>query len=333
MTKSLEDLSAPPGYLVRGELTDFKLHLVKGVFDAIILSFDSFSFESVNGSSPAVDPQISNVEFGGDLKYLAKLAEYLGSLGGGASSLARQQGMGASATLVDAGPLKIEVTGAGVLASLTIAIPDLSIGVFSLTNMSVYAGLTLPFNGDPVTLDFNFCSRESPASVMVMGFGGGFYAMMTFDAEGMKALEIGIEFGAGVSFGIGGIASGMVEIKGGLSVRYERVGSSEKLDFVVYIRIHGELDIMGIISVTLTFYLELRYKTFPKQSNPSIKGDELTGTATLTIEIEILFFTIPVELSVTKTLAGEDPRFVDLMPTQAEWDAFCEAYAPAQLGA
>ncbi len=333
MTKSLEDLSAPPGYLVRGELTDFKLHLVKGVFDAIILSFDSFSFESVNGSSPAVNPQISNVEFGGDLKYLAKLAEYMGSLGGGGSSLAVRGGVGASATLVDAGPLKIEVTGAGVLASLTIAIPDLSIGVFSLTNMSVYAGLTLPFNGDPVTLDFNFCSRESPASVMVMGFGGGFYALMTFDAKGMKALEIGIEFGAGVSFGIGGIASGMVEIKGGLSVRYERLATGEKLDFVVYIRIHGELDIMGLITVTLTFYLELRYKTFPKQSNPALKGDELTGTATLTIEIEILFFTIPVKLSVTKTLAGEDPRFGDLMPTQADWDAFCEAFAPAQLGA
>ncbi len=339
VTKSLENLSAPPGYLVRGELKKFKLSLVKGVFDAITLTFDSISFESVNGSSPAVDPRIADVEFGGDLKYLAKLAQYLGALGGGGggSALARRDGVGALATLVDAGPLKIDVSAKGVLASLTMAIPDLTIGVFSLTNMSFYAGLTLPFTGESVTLDFNFCSRESPASVMVMGFGGGFYALMTFDSAGMRALEIGIEFGAGTSFGIGGIASGMVEIKGGLSVRYERVVvsgvTSEKLDFVVYIRIHGKLDIMGLISVTLTFYLELRYKTFPKQSNPALKGDALTGTATLTIEIEILFFTIPVKLSVTKTLAGEDPRFGDLMPTQADWDAFCEAFAPAQLGA
>ncbi|MDZ4169488.1 MAG: twin-arginine translocation signal domain-containing protein [Coriobacteriia bacterium] len=334
--KSLEDGAAPPEYLVKGELVDFKLHLVKGVFDAIILSFDKISFESVNGASPTVDPQISDVEFGGDLKYLAKLAEYLGALGGGGggSSLAvREGGVSASETLVEAGPLKIDVTGAGVKASLTIAIPDLAIGVFSLKNMSFYAALMLPFNGDPVTLDFAFCSRENPFEIMVMGFGGGGYVMMTFDPEGMKALEISLEFGAGTSFGIGGIASGMVEIKGGLSVRYERVGDSEKLDFVVFIRIHGELDILGLISVTLTFYLELRYKTFPKQSNPSVKGDELTGTATLTIEIEIVFFSISIELSVTKTFAGDDPRFGDLMPTQTDWDSYCEAFAPATLGA
>ncbi len=336
--KSLEDTASPPSFKVTGELGSFKLHLVKGVFDAVILTFTKITFVSENGGAPKVDPQISNVEFGGDLKYLAKLAEYLGALGGAGSgsSLAARAPDGLSrsaATLVDAGPLKIDVTGEGIKASLTIAIPDLTIGVFSLKNMSFYAALMLPFNGSPVTLDFAFCSRESPFELLVMGFGGGGYVLMTFDPAGMKALEISLEFGAGMSFSIGGIASGSVEIKGGLSVRYERLDVGEKLDFVVFIRIHGSLKIMGIVRVTLTFYLELRYQTFPKKSNPAIKGDKLTGTATLTIEIEILFFTIPVKLSVTKELAGDDPRFGDAMPLQADWDAYCEAFAPAQLGA
>jgi hypothetical protein len=335
--KSLEDGASPPTYLVRGELGSFKLHLVKGVFDAVILTFSKITFESKNGGAPSVDPKIVDVEFGGDLKYLAKLAEYLGALGGaaGGSSLAVREpgGLTSSATLVDAGPLKIDVTAAGVKASLTIAIPDLTIGVFSLKNMSFFAGLTLPFNGDPVTLDFAFCSRQSPFELLVMGFGGGGYVLMTFDPTGMKALEISLEFGAGTSFSIGGIASGSVEIKGGLSVRYERLDVGEKLDFVIFIRIHGSLKVMGIITVTLTFYLELRYQTFPKKSNPALKGDKLTGTATLTIKIEILFFTIPVKLSVTKELAGDDPRFGDLMPVQEDWDDYCEAFAQAKLGA
>lgn len=330
--KGLDAGSGLPDYEVFGSIGPFQLHLVPPAFDALRLRFGLFTFRSVNGATPTVSPDLQDVEFGADLKYLAKLAEYLGALGAaGSSALATRDAR--KAATVEAGPLKIDVSGSGIRASLTIAIPDLAIGAFSLKNMSFSAALTIPFTGDVVTLDFGFCSREAPFELMVMGFGGGGYVLMTFDVAGMRALEISFEFGAGTSFGIGKLASGSVELKGGLSVRYERRADGEYLDFLVFIRIHGELDILGLISVTLTFYLELRYRTFPKPALPGATGDELTGTATLTIEIEIVFFTIPVKLTVTKTLAGEDPRFGDLMPTQADWDTYCEAFAPAELGA
>lgn len=340
--KKLDDATAPPSYYVKGELTNFNLDLIGPDFSAIILEFSAFTFESLDGATPTVNPQISDVKFVGALKYLAELAKYASALSSASSALALSDpaAQRAMVTLVDTGPLKIDVTGAGVSASLTIAIPDLTIGVFSLRNMSFFAGLTLPFNGDPVVLDFSFCSREQPFELMVMGMGGGGYVALSFDTKGLRSVEISLEFGIGTSFGIGGIASGMVEIKGGLRILMERVTitvngqpqDGQKLQLTVFIRIHGSIDILGLITCTLTFYLELTYETGPKSSGVG-EYDKLTGTATLTIEIEILFFTIPVNLTVTKELAGKDPTFVDAMPLQSDWDAYCAAFAPARLGA
>ncbi len=325
----------PPEFTVTAELTDFTLSMVKDVFECVNLIFTSLKFESKNGSSPDCTPSIKDVEFVGSLKYLAELAKYAGSLGGsGSTALAKNGQVGALVTVVDSGPLKVDVDASGVTATLDIAIPDLSIGVFAMTNMSFGAKLKLPFTGGPVTLDFNFCSRESPFQITVMCWGGGGYVLLQFDSKGIVAVEISLEFGAGTSFSVGGIASGMVEIKGGMTLRWERVVVSgvdqSKLTFLVFIRIHGSLDVLGIIKVSLTFYLELKYETIPKLPEP---GDKLTGTATLTIEIEILFFSFSVDLTVTKELAGKDPTFVDMLPVHDDWDAYCAAFAPAKLGA
>ncbi len=333
MRKSLTS-GAPPTSLVTAELTSFDLVLVKPAFDGVILTFKTLKFESRDGGAPDVTPEIIDVKFGQELAYLAEIAKYLGALGGGGpsgSGLATQ-GVSTLETVIEAGPLKIDVTGQGITASLTIALPDIAIGVFSLKNMSIYAGLTLPFTGDPVTLDFWFCSRERPFELLVMGFGGGGYVLMTFDAKGIVMLEISLEFGAGTSFSLGGLASGSVEIKGGFIVRYDREPEN-KMSFTIFIRLAGCLEILGLISVSLTFYIALTYETFDKPGLPGQKGDKLTGTATLTIEIELVFFTIPVKLSVKKELAGEDPRFKHLMPVQADWNEYCQAFAPAQLGA
>ncbi len=343
MRKSLSNPAVPPSYYVKATLSDFSLLLIPSL-ECLEILFGSLVFESRDGATPDVTPGIIDVQFIGTLKYLAELAKYLGALGGaGGAALpaapAGESGTGSETTaiepvrsganIIDAGPFKVDVDGSGLTASLNLGLPDLAIGVFSLTNMSIGAALKLPFNGDPVTLDFNFCTRESPFAIMVMGFGGGGYVLMQFDPQGMVMMEIGLEFGAGVSFGIGGIASGMVEIKGGLIIKYDR--SMPSPSFLIFIRIHGELDILGIISISLTFYLELLYETFYKGGGG--EGDKLTGTATLTIEIEILFITIPIELSVTKELAGQDPRFGDLMPVKSDWDTYCASFAPAQLGA
>ena len=53
------------------------------------------------------------------------------------------------------------------------------------------------------------------------------------------------------------------------------------------------------------------------------------GQATLTVHIELLFFSIPVEMTVERQFAGDesDPTFQQLVPTQADWDAYADAFA------
>lgn len=324
----------PPTFTVTAELTNFTLSMVKDVFECVNLVFETLKFESVDGGSPDVTPKIIDVQFVGALSYLAELAKYVGALGGGSSATAlATTGHGdvhALTTVVDSGPFKVDVDASGITAALNIGIPDLTIGVFSMMNMSFGAAFKLPFTGGPVTLDFNFCGRENPFTLTVMIYGGGGYVLLSFDAKGVVMLEISLEFGVGTSFSIGSLATGMVEVKGGMIIRWDRLPEGDKLSFTVFIRIHGALDILGLITISLTFYLELKYETIPKLPEP---GDKLTGTATLTIEIKIVFFSIPVHLSVTKELAGKDPRFGDMLPVQADWDAYCEAFAPANLGA
>jgi hypothetical protein len=334
--KKLKNAELPPSSTVEGSLGPFTLQLLPPLVDAIHIKFKLLSFVSVDGGSPTVVPEIEDVEFVGALKYLAELQKYMGALGqGGGSALAASYPSSGrdDLTVVDNGPLKIDVDGSGIKASLTFQLPDVTIGVFSLKNMSVFAGLTLPFDGSAVLLDFAFCSRESPFELLVMGFGGGGYVLVTLATDGLRAIEISLEFGAGTTFSIGSLASGSVEIKGGLTFRYEKKGTGDELTFVVFIRIRGSLEVLGLITVTVTFYLELRYREFDCPAPSTTRGNELTGTATLTIEIEILFFSTSVDLSVTKTLAGSDPRFGDCMPLSTDWDTYCDAFAPATVGA
>jgi hypothetical protein len=307
------------------------LQLLPPLVDAIHLTFDTLSFVSENGATPTVNPMISNVEFVGPLKYLQELQKYLGVLGEATGSALPVGVNRQDVEVLNSGPFKIDVGPSGISASMTLQLPDVTVGVFSLKNMSFFAGLTLPFSGDPVLLDFSFCSKESPMEILVMGFGGGGYVTMQLATDGLRVLEISLEFGAGTSFSLGALASGMVEIKGGLIFRYEKVGTDEQLSLTFFIRIHGSLEVLGLITVTLTFYLALEYREFDGVA--CSRANELTGTATLTIEIEILFFSFSVNLSVTKTLAGTDPRFADRMPAQEDWDTYCAAFAPAQLGA
>ena len=59
-------------------------------------------------------------------------------------------------------PPAIEVSAEGIKGGFSLALPNLPFGVFSLTNLSLGAGFSIPFVGKPLSVRFNFCERESP---------------------------------------------------------------------------------------------------------------------------------------------------------------------------
>ena len=279
---------------ISGELRDFTLQLVPKIFHLADIRFNYIRFTSENGRKPDVKVDIDKVVFRGPLEFINPLEEFLG--GSGFSD-----------------PPYLDVTSDGIKAGFTLPIPSIGVGVFSLQNISLDAGLMVPFIGKPVSMRFSFCEKHNPFLLSVSVFGGGGYFALEMDPKGVRTVEGAIEFGGCFSINLG-VASGGVYLMAG--VGYSRTGDVTKLSG--YLRCGGAIEVLGIITVSLEFLMSLDH-----YSNPS----RLYGVATLTVEIEILFFSKSVDLTVERQFAGGgDPTFTDML-TQGDWDNYCDAFA------
>ena len=106
-----------------------------------------------------------------------------------------------------------------------------------------------------------------------------------------------------------------------VDVRLHNKGSVE---LAGYVRLHGELSVLGIISASLTFNLQVAYLK-DEGAHKSI----VWGEATLVVEIEVLFFSADVSVQCRREFAGSssDPTFAQLVTSQTVWDRYCAAFA------
>ena len=183
--------------------------------------------------------------------------------------------------------------------------------------MSIGAQLRLPFDGDPVSVRFNFCERQKPFLLTVSLFGGGGFFAISLDNSGVREVEAAFEFGAFAAINLG-VASGSVYVKAGIYYHW----GDKVVVLEGYFEMGGEMSVIGLISVSLKFHLSLGYYKSGGMS-------EVKGQASLVVEIEILFFSTSVTVTVERRLGGSeaDPRFVDFVPDRATWDAYAGAFA------
>lgn len=282
----------------RATLVNFKVNL----FGFIIVWFDRLQFETKAGSKSDVlvdlHPTDEAIEFGGPLEFVNELREIIPVDG-------------------FSDPPNLDITPSGLTASYSLNLPSIGVGVFTLANVSLGAGFSLPFDSRPMQVRFNFCERERPFSLTVSMFGGGGFFALGIGAEGVKEIEAALEFGAAVSINLG-VASGGVEVKAGVYFHWLQ----ESVELSGYVRLHGELSIIGLISASLTFNLQISYL---KEGHESL----VWGEASLIVEVEVLVFSASVEVHCRREFAGSesDPTFLDLMPDPALWDSYCAAYA------
>ena len=178
--------------------------------------------------------------------------------------------------------------------------------------------------GEPLQVGFSFCTRESPFRLTVSAIGGGGFFGVTLQPNGVKILEAAFEFGAAISLNFG-VASGSLSVMAGIYFKME--GSDATLSG--YFRARGEADILGLISLSIELYLSLTYE---------FSTGKAVGRASITVEVEILWFSKSVQISCEKKFGGAnaDPTFVDLLgayidPVTKEerhpWDEYCAAFA------
>lgn len=279
-----------------GKLTNFKLDF----FGFVIVWFDEFSFKSSIKKKFDPNPKLhdpNGVVFGGPLEFVNKLSDIIPS--GGFSD-----------------PPIIKPSFSDLKVGYDLKLPDVEVGIFALKNMKIGAVLTIPFQGDPVALKFFFNSREAPFLLTVSMFGGGgFFALVT-TAKGVQEIEAAFEFGAFAQFNVG-VASGGIYVKGGVYFMWK----TDAVTLEGYVEMGGELSVLGLISVSVTFHLSLGYY---KENSMSF----VRGQATLTIEVEVLFFSTSVKLTVERKFSGSasDPTFAMLIPDQSVWTEYCEAF-------
>jgi hypothetical protein len=286
----------PPTSTFKGSINDFDIELA----EVISVSFASFTFTSVTGQktdtnvSLKQDPGQKAITFTGALSFVNTLADVIppGLFG-------------------DDGP-SIDVTPTGLDVSYSIGLPSLSVGVFSLEHVSLGAGLQLPFLTGRPQLDFSFASRDHPFLLTVSLFGGGGFVHVTVDASGPIALEASLEFGGEFSLDIG-VASGGVSVMAG--IYFKLTASSTELDG--FVDIHGEVCVLGLVSVCVDFNLTLGYK-----------DGKAFGRAEMTVSVHVACFSKGVTLSVERSFGGSsgDPRMVQLVSPGA-WASYAEAFA------
>ena len=295
LTRSL--VGGAPSSNINGKLTAFTVTLA----GMMVVAFDEITFTSQNGSKTNVVAHLAKknaITFQGALGFVQQLAEVLppGLFGGSGPS-------------IDLQPTQLHV-------SYTIGLPPLSLGVFTLENISITAGLDLPYLDGKPAIEFAFATRSRPFLLTIECLGGGGFVHVVLDTGGVRMVEGALEFGGEFAFDIG-VASGGVHVMAGI---YFQLGSNKTV-LTGFVDLGGEVSVLGIISVSIDLNLSLSY---------IVQGSKKTvqGRATLTVSVHVLFFSASVQISVEKSFdAGSyGPRMFEVI-SFADWAEYASAFA------
>jgi hypothetical protein len=209
------------------------------------------------------------------------------------------------------------VDSQGVVAGYTLGVPGVGVGIFSIQNIALSAALSIPFTDRPAGVRFAVSERYKPFLITVSLFGGGGFFAVAVSAKGLEEVEASLEFGGNISLNLG-IASGGVYVMAGIYFGMK----GESVELTGYLRCGGYLEVLGLISISLEFYLAFAYR---KKAG---KGSEVWGQASLYVSVKIAFFSTSVTLSVERRFAGADgdPSFAQSV-TPAAWATYLQAFA------
>ena len=278
--------ASSPQISVTCSLRSFDLVLIAPA-SFIELNFDRISFSIDSAAKMDVDVILNDIKFVGPLSFVEALRDLI-PLDGFSD------------------PPYLDISTEGIKAGFDIALPTVAVGVLNISNMSLGAGFTVPFIGQPLSVGFNFCTREQPFTLTVYCFGGGGFFGITIDPQGVQILEAAFEFGASLSVDFG-VASGGVEVMAGIYFRMEQDDAS----LTGYFRLGGHVSVLGLISASIELYLELEYE---------FSSGKCTGRAELTIEVSVFVFSGSVTIKCEKKFAGSngDPSLREMMGHQPD---------------
>ncbi len=298
------DAVTPPEFNINGSLTNFSVVLIPpkdGDLHLVEITFDSVSFRAEPGKDVDVSVELAGIAFKGILEFVDKIREYI-----------PLDGFSDPPYLDLVGP-----PNPGVNVGFTFGIPTIGVGIMTMQNITLAAGFYLPFGDKPMNFHFAFCERQQPFILTVSLFGGGGFFGIDIGLNGVEMIEAALEFGASATINLG-VASGSATMMAGFYFQM----AGDAFELTGYFRAAGSLSVLGIITVSLEFYLGLTYANKLAAQHPGT----LWGQAKLTVKIEILFFSTSVSISMEREFAGSDPTFHEMVDAD-QWALYCDAFA------
>jgi hypothetical protein len=245
------------------------------LLDAVLFKFTRLAFSTRSGEKADVNCDFDGIEFTGDLSFLNSLA-FLIPMNGFSD------------------PPFLDIDTSGVTVGFSLSLPDITAGAWAFRNIGIFASLRLPFIGDPARLYFSFAERSNPFLVTYNLLTGGAFFGVGAGLDGIELVESAVEAGGSLALNLG-VASGAVYAMTGIYFGYQF--EPEKITIAAYMRMGGALVVLGLICVSLVFYMELNYET---------TSGTLIGSAELSVEVSLGFFEKTVKVGVTRQLAGPD---------------------------
>ena len=193
----------------------------------------------------------------------------------------------------------------GVAANLDIALPNLTLGVFSITDLSLHVSFGIAALPEfEIVTELSVAQRMAPFTLSVWILNGGGYVTQRLTYRPLAkpkaaltyTLDVGIVAGVGLFFNFG-IVSGGVSLQVGCSIAitWTTVGGGNSTTITVFLLARGNVDIAGIVTANITLLLEVSYD-----------GAAMIGRGMLSLSFKIsCFYTLRVNQSVEYQFLGE----------------------------
>lgn len=319
LTKSF-DPNQEPTYNVTGIINGpIVLNLMPGgnsdPLFVIGIPFNKLKFTLETGGKTDVSCDLGKLSFHGILSFVQTLENILSGLG-----------------LDD--PPYLDVNASGITAGLNIGVPTIPIGALIISDIALDLSLNVPFIGDPARLRFSISTREQPFTITYTIFGGGGFFGVALGLDGFEMFEASLEFGAFLSLDLG-VASGSAHADVGIYFKLSQIAPNsnthpsspppsmiDDTEITGFCSIGGELEVLGIITVSTEFYMSISYDS---------ATNTCEGQAELTVEVDVLMFHAsvtlgPIEKKFTTDPSAEALPFGYLVP-QPAWTDYMDAFA------
>ena len=190
----------------------------------------------------------------------------------------------------------------GVQAILELPLPDIAAGVTAISNIQFGASFGLEAVPDfALSVSVHLSDKTAPFAIIIFILGGGGWVVaqaryVPSTGHVSTDLTLGISVGAELEIAFGpvkGVVYAFLSLSAELHVDGDTGGTT--LTIGVSLLLGGEVDLAGLISVSIKLLLELEFSTGPP--------DSLLGRGTLSLKVKICWLlTISVSISIEKRI-------------------------------